>query len=142
MPSSTTTTASQERHHSRKQSSQDRYPSGDKRLTFIQLEGLTGLSARDEWDFKFFGMTNQPFIEANYPHHEDIWGWEDVGDQVVLVVSNIKKVMVEYHDILWISNRSCDYCCLLPSCSALMLHAAATCSFSDDQIQFTQHDIC
>ena len=24
------------------------YPSGDKRLTFLQLEGLTGLSARDE----------------------------------------------------------------------------------------------
>ena len=24
------------------------YPSGDKRVTFLQLEGLTGLSARDE----------------------------------------------------------------------------------------------
>ena len=79
------------------------YPSGDKRLTFVQLEGLTGLSARDEWDFKFLGMTNQPFIKANYPHHEGIWGWGDVGDQVVLVVSEIKKVMVEYHDILWVS---------------------------------------
>ena len=78
------------------------YPSGDKRLTFVQLEGLTGLSARDEWDFKFLGMTNQPFIKANYPHHEGIWGWGDVGDQVVLVVSDIRKVMVEYHDILWV----------------------------------------
>jgi len=77
------------------------YPSGDKRLTFVQLEGLTGLSARDEWDFKFLGMTNQPFIKANYPHHEGIWGWGDVGDQVLLVVSDIKKVMIEYHDILW-----------------------------------------
>ena len=28
------------------------YPSGDKRLTFVQMEALTGLSARDEWDFK------------------------------------------------------------------------------------------
>lgn len=46
------------------------YPSGDKRLAFTQLEGLTGLSARDEWDFKFLGVTNQPFIKANYPHHE------------------------------------------------------------------------
>ena len=79
------------------------YPSGDKRLTFIQLEGLTGLSARDEWDFKFLGMTNQPFIKANYPHHEGIWGWGDVGDQVILVVSELKRVMVEYHDILWVS---------------------------------------
>ena len=78
------------------------YPSGDKRLTFTQLEGLTGLSARDEWDFKFLGMTNQPFIKANYPHHEGIWGWGDVGDQVLLVVSDIKKVLVEYHDILWV----------------------------------------
>ena len=79
------------------------YPSGDKRLTYVQLEALTGLSARDEWDFKFLGMTNQPFIKANYPHHEGIWGWGNVGDQVVLVVSELKKVLVEYHDILWVS---------------------------------------
>mmetsp|Transcript_11454 Transcript_11454/g.16684 ORF Transcript_11454/g.16684 Transcript_11454/m.16684 type:complete len:689 (-) Transcript_11454:183-2249(-) len=77
------------------------YPSGDKRQTFIQLEALTGLSARDEWDFKFLGMTNQPFIKANYPHHEGIWGWGDVGDQVLLVVSDLRKSLVEYHDILW-----------------------------------------
>uniref|UniRef100_A0A7S3Q3S8 PA14 domain-containing protein n=1 Tax=Chaetoceros debilis TaxID=122233 RepID=A0A7S3Q3S8_9STRA len=77
------------------------YPGGDKRITFIQLEGLTGLSARDEWEFAFLGMTNQPFIKANYPHHEGIWGWQDQADQVVLVVSNIKKAMIEYHDILW-----------------------------------------
>ena len=29
------------------------FPSGDKRLTFVQMEGLTGLSARDEWDFAY-----------------------------------------------------------------------------------------
>mmetsp|Transcript_18541 Transcript_18541/g.21397 ORF Transcript_18541/g.21397 Transcript_18541/m.21397 type:complete len:712 (+) Transcript_18541:74-2209(+) len=77
------------------------YPGGDKRITFTQLEALTGLSARDEWEFAFLGMTNQPFIKANYPHHEGIWGWEDQGDQVVMVVSDIKKALVEYHDILW-----------------------------------------
>ena len=55
------------------------YPSGDKRLTFLQLEALTGLSARDEWDFMYLGTTNQPFIKANYPHHEGIWGWGDLG---------------------------------------------------------------
>ncbi|GFH56481.1 hypothetical protein CTEN210_12957 [Chaetoceros tenuissimus] len=77
------------------------YPSGDKRLAFTQLEGLTGLSARDEWDFKFLGVTNQPFIKADYPHHEGIWGWEDEGDQVILIVSDIQRVMVQYHDILW-----------------------------------------
>jgi len=77
------------------------YPSGDKRLTFIQLEALAGLAARDEWDFAKIGYTNAPFIKANYPHHEGIWGWDDIGDQVVLVVRNIRRTMVEYHDILW-----------------------------------------
>lgn len=77
------------------------YPSGDKRLTFVQMEALTGLAARDEWDFKFLGMTNQPFIKANYPHHEGIWGWEGVGDQVIMVVRNMRRSMTEYHDILW-----------------------------------------
>ncbi len=93
------------------------YPSGDKRLTFIHLEGTTGLSARDEWDFKFLGMTNQPFIKANYPHHEGIWGWGNVGDQVVLVVSELKRVMVEYHDILWVSYFHCVLLELLSCCA-------------------------
>lgn len=77
------------------------YPSGDKRLTFVQMEALTGWSAKDEWDFEFLGMSNHPFIKANFPHHEGIWGWDDAGDQVVLVVRNIRRSMVEYHDILW-----------------------------------------
>lgn len=45
------------------------FPSGDKRLTFVQMEALTGWAAKDEWDFEFLGMTNNPFIKANYPHH-------------------------------------------------------------------------
>mmetsp|Transcript_3245 Transcript_3245/g.4737 ORF Transcript_3245/g.4737 Transcript_3245/m.4737 type:complete len:430 (+) Transcript_3245:188-1477(+) len=77
------------------------FPSGDKRLTFVQMEALTGLSARDEWDFAFLGPTNQPFIKANYPHHEGIWGWGDRADQVIMIVRNIRRTMVEYHDILW-----------------------------------------
>jgi len=52
------------------------YPSGDKRLVFVQMEALTGWAAKDEWDFKYLGMSNNPFIKANYPHHEGIWGWE------------------------------------------------------------------
>merc|ERR1740124_260832 len=77
------------------------YPSGDKRMTYVQMEALTGLSARDEWDFKFLGMTNQPFIKANYPHHEGVFGWQQAGDQVIMIVRNIRRTMVEYHDILW-----------------------------------------
>jgi len=78
------------------------YPSGDKRLAFVQMEALTGLSARDEWDFKFLGITNQPFVKANYPHHEGVWGWKGVElGQVAMVVRNIKRSLVEYHDIVW-----------------------------------------
>ncbi len=46
------------------------YPSGDKRLTFLQMEALAGWPAKDEWDFENIGMSNHPFIKANYPHHE------------------------------------------------------------------------
>ena len=58
-------------------------------------------AAKDEWDFMFLGMSNHPFIKANYPHHEGVWGWGTVADQVVMMVRNIRRSMVEYHDILW-----------------------------------------
>mmetsp|Transcript_13669 Transcript_13669/g.31178 ORF Transcript_13669/g.31178 Transcript_13669/m.31178 type:complete len:568 (+) Transcript_13669:132-1835(+) len=77
------------------------FPSGDKRMIFVQMEALTGWPAKDEWDFKFLGLSNHPFIKANYPHHEGVWGWGDNADQVVMMVRNIRKSMVEYHDILW-----------------------------------------
>jgi hypothetical protein len=77
------------------------FPSGDKRMIFIQMEALTGWPAKDEWDFEFRGPSNHPFIKANYPHHEGIWGWGDVADQVVLMVRDIRVSLVEYHDILW-----------------------------------------
>lgn len=28
-------------------------------------------------------------------------GWQDAADQVVMMVRNIRRSMVEYHDILW-----------------------------------------
>ena len=108
------------------------FPSGDKRMIFIQMEALTGWgeficqmwyyavwytagtsltstalpmtlktcwltrsAAKDEWDFEYLGMSNYPFIKANNPHHEGIWGWEDAADQVVMMVRNIRKSMVE-----------------------------------------------
>lgn len=77
------------------------FPSGDKRMIFIQMEALTGWPAKDEWDFEFLGMSNHPFIKANYPHHEGIWGWDNAGDQVIMMIRNIRRSMVEYHDILW-----------------------------------------
>ena len=107
------------------------YPSGDKRMIFIQMDALTGWrkftcqcdtlykcwlchlisalsilttlaicwltreAAKDEWDFEYLGTSNHPFVKANYPHHEGIWGWGDVADQVVMMVCNIRRSMVE-----------------------------------------------
>jgi hypothetical protein len=67
--------------------------------TYIIARVLDYKAARDEWDFKFLGITNHPFIKANYPHHEGIWGWENVADQVVLMVRNIRKSMVECESV-------------------------------------------
>ena len=79
------------------------FPSCDKRMTFTQMEALTGWPARDEWDFIFYpnAPDNHPFIKSNYPHHEGYWSWGMRADQVVLVVRNIRRTMVEYHDIIW-----------------------------------------
>ncbi len=70
------------------------FPSGDKRMIFVQMEALTGWPAKDEWDFEHIGMSNHPFIKANYPHHEGIWGWGGVADQVVMMVRNMRRSMV------------------------------------------------
>ena len=77
------------------------YPSGDKRLTYIQMEALTGITAKDEWEFDYSGITNHPFIKSNYPHHEGIWGWAQEADQVIMIVRNLRMTVIEYHDILW-----------------------------------------
>eukprot|EP00584_Thalassiosira_punctigera_P004155 CAMPEP_0172527824 /NCGR_PEP_ID=MMETSP1067-20121228/2394_1 /TAXON_ID=265564 ORGANISM="Thalassiosira punctigera, Strain Tpunct2005C2" /NCGR_SAMPLE_ID=MMETSP1067 /ASSEMBLY_ACC=CAM_ASM_000444 /LENGTH=217 /DNA_ID=CAMNT_0013311633 /DNA_START=59 /DNA_END=709 /DNA_ORIENTATION=+ len=76
------------------------YPGADKRTVLRQMEAMTQLSGRDAWDFLMLGMTRQPFIKTNYPHHEGIWGWQEHGDQVILVVRNIRTTIDEYHDIL------------------------------------------
>jgi hypothetical protein len=110
------------------------YPSGDKRMIFLQMEALTGwrklwlspnsylftetmksfvltardtfVAAKDEWDFWGLGMSNHPFIKANYPHHEGIWGWDDAADQVVMIVRNIRKSMLECEFIFFPTNEA------------------------------------
>ena len=76
------------------------YPGGDKRTVLRQMEALTELSGRDAWDYEFLGMTSQPYIKTNYPHHEGIWGWQDHADHVILIVRSIRQTIDEYHDIL------------------------------------------
>eukprot|EP00956_Cyclotella_meneghiniana_P035264 scaffold113083_cov38-Cyclotella_meneghiniana.AAC.1 len=72
------------------------FPSGDKRLTYMQMEALTGWPARDEWEFDYLGTDsyNHPFIKANYPHHDGIWGWGTVADQEQ-ARSNQDKLYIE-----------------------------------------------
>ena len=77
------------------------FPSGDKRLAYMQLESLTGWSARDEWAYEAFGMKNHPFIKSNYPHYDGAWGWEDAADQTILVVRNVRRTLTEFHHIMW-----------------------------------------
>lgn len=75
------------------------FPSGDKRVVFAQMEGLTGLKTKDSWDAKMIGMANEPFVKGNYPHVEGTWGWGNRVDKSVLAVRNIRATMVEYHGI-------------------------------------------
>ena len=52
------------------------FPSGDKRMAFMQMEALTGWAAKDEWAYTYCGMSNHPFIKSNFPHHDGIWSWK------------------------------------------------------------------
>jgi len=76
------------------------YPGADKRIVVRQMEAMTSLSGRDAWDNAMLGHTRQPFVKTNYPHHEGIWGAEDRGGKVILIVRNIRHNMDGYHDIL------------------------------------------
>jgi len=69
-------------------------------MVFMQMEALAGLPARDEWDFKIYGMTNHPFIKTNYPHHEGIWELYSA-DQTLLMLRSIRSCLIEYHDIMY-----------------------------------------
>eukprot|EP00804_Cyclotella_cryptica_P003650 CCRYP_002217-RA/>CCRYP_002217-RA protein AED:0.27 eAED:0.27 QI:433/1/1/1/1/1/2/92/153 len=67
------------------------FPSGDKRMAYVQMEALTGLPSKDDWDFVFNGYSNSPFIKTNYPHPSGTWSWGTEADQVALVVQYIRR---------------------------------------------------
>ena len=56
-----------------------------------------------------FWLPRRSFIKANYPHHEGFWGWEDVADQVVLMVPYIRRCMVECEYLEHMSRGTFDY---------------------------------
>ncbi|KAL3780037.1 hypothetical protein ACHAWO_007450 [Cyclotella atomus] len=76
------------------------FPSGDKRLVYLQMEAMTGFLARDDWDFYFNGLSNSPFIKTNYPQSSGVWSFDKSADQVVLVVQNIRRAMAEYSEVM------------------------------------------
>lgn len=84
------------------------YPSGGKRMVFMQMEALTALPTKDEWDFEIYGMTNHPFIKTNYPHHEGIWETYRA-DQAVLMYRSIRSSLIEYHDIMYDFGYPADF---------------------------------
>jgi len=74
------------------------FPGGDKRLLYVQIEALTGLSANDEW---FYNQdANRPYLKSNYPHHEGTWSWGSTANQIIMIVRSIRKSLPEYHDVL------------------------------------------
>jgi hypothetical protein len=82
------------------------FPSGDKRMTFVQMEPLTGLPSKDDWDFVFNGYSNAPFIKTNYPHPAGTWGWGTEADEVVMMVQFIRRLRVSSCD-----KHLCSFLC-------------------------------
>ena len=74
------------------------FPGGDKRLLYVQMEALTGVSANDEWFYE--PDANRPYLKTNYPHHEGTWSWGSTANQVIMIVRSIRKSLPEYHDVL------------------------------------------
>ena len=78
-------------------------------MAYIQMEALSGLPSKDDWDFVYNGYSNAPFIKTNYPHPAGTWSWADEADQVALVVQFIRRSMVEYSDIMWYMSYETEY---------------------------------
>ncbi|KAL3802623.1 hypothetical protein HJC23_011947 [Cyclotella cryptica] len=85
------------------------FPSGDKRMIYIQMEALTGLPSKDDWDFVVNGYSNAPFIKTNYPHPAGTWSWGSEADEVALVVQFIRRSLVEYADVVWYQSGARSY---------------------------------
>ena len=60
-----------------------------KRIAFLQLEGLTGLTTGDDFDLSESNAnTKFAFIKTSYPQHEGIWAQQGGMDQSILLVRN------------------------------------------------------
>lgn len=77
------------------------FPSSDKHIVAAEMEGLSGLPSKDDWDFVYGGVSNTPFIKSNYPHQTGVWSWDGAADQVALVVQNIQNSLAQYSNMYW-----------------------------------------
>lgn len=73
------------------------YPGSGMRITWQQIEGLTGIKVGD--DFKFSGP-RVGIIKTQWPHYQGIWSFGSTLDQVILVVRNPRWAIPSYHNIL------------------------------------------
>jgi len=74
------------------------YPGGGMRVTWQQLEGLTGIQVGDDYEYsgKRVGM-----IKTQWPHYEGIWSYGSTLDQVILIVRNPRWAIPSFHNILF-----------------------------------------
>jgi len=73
------------------------YPGSGMRVTWQQIEGLTGIQVGD--DFKYSGP-RVGIIKTQWPHYQGIWSFGSTLDQVILVVRNPRWAIPSFHNIL------------------------------------------
>eukprot|EP00521_Asterionellopsis_glacialis_P007570 CAMPEP_0195283624 /NCGR_PEP_ID=MMETSP0707-20130614/2100_1 /TAXON_ID=33640 /ORGANISM="Asterionellopsis glacialis, Strain CCMP134" /LENGTH=432 /DNA_ID=CAMNT_0040342815 /DNA_START=34 /DNA_END=1332 /DNA_ORIENTATION=+ len=78
------------------------YPGSGKRVAFLQLEGLTGLTTGDDFDLSIKNAnTKFAFIKTSYPQHEGIWTQQGGMDQALLIIRNPRWAIPAYHHMLY-----------------------------------------
>lgn len=73
------------------------YPGGGMRVTWQQIEGLTGITVGDDYEYsgKRVGI-----IKTQWPHYEGIWSYGSTLDQVIYVIRNPRWAIPSFHNIL------------------------------------------
>lgn len=82
------------------------YPGSGMRVTWQQIEGLTGILVGD--DFKYSGP-RVGIIKTQWPHYQGIWSFGSTLDQVILVVRNPRWAIPSFHNILSEVNYAQDW---------------------------------
>merc|ERR1712232_103421 len=73
------------------------YPGGGMRVTWQQLEGLTGIQVGDDYQYSGHRVG---LIKTQWPHYEGIWSFGSSLDQVILVIRNPRWAIPSFHNII------------------------------------------